>query len=97
MREGLGKIIAGTDVCIDNIKNRKVRLVVMATDASDKTKKNIAYICKENDTKYVICSNIENLSKAMGYNNKAIYGIKDKNFGAEIYKIITGGEDLWGK
>lgn len=92
-----GKIIAGTDVCIDNIKKRKAKLVIIAKDASEKTKQNIKYICEQNDTICLELGKIEDLSKAIGNSNKAIIGILEKNFAQEIQKIISGGEDLWGK
>ena len=97
LQEKRGKTVAGTDVCIDNIEKKKIKLLIVATDASDKTKKNMNYICKDNDTCIIEYGLIDEISKSIGSNNKAIVGIKDKNFANEIYKIISGGEDLWGK
>lgn len=97
LQKELGKVIAGTDVCIDNIKTKKVRMLIIATDASDKTKQNMKYVCEQNSTSCLEFGKIEDLSKAIGANNKAVIGIKEKNFANEILKIISGGEDLWGK
>ena len=36
----------------------------------------------------------DELSKAIGKNNKAVIGIKDINLSNEIYKIICGGEAI---
>ena len=84
-------------MCIDNIKAKKVKLLIIATDASDKTKQNMEYVCKQNNTFYLEFGIIEQISNAIGNSNKAIIGILDKNFANEIHKIISGGEDLWGK
>lgn len=33
-----GKIVAGTDACIQEIEKRNVKLLILAVDASDRTK-----------------------------------------------------------
>ena len=38
----------------------------------------------------IICSEIDELSKAIGKQNKAIVGVKDINIAAEIEKINRG-------
>ena len=87
-----GKVCFGRDACIDLIQKNKIKLVIVAVDASDRTKKDIKFICDNNDTKICFYGTIENLSKAIGKNNKAIIGIKDGNFAKQIEKIINGGE-----
>lgn len=87
-----GKVCFGRDACIDLIQKNKIRLVVVAVDASDRTKKDIKYICDNNNTKICFYGTIENLSKAIGKSNKAIIGIKEENFAKQIEKIINGGE-----
>ena len=37
---------------------------------------------------------IEDISKSIGKNNKAVIGIRDTNFSREIKKIIDGGEAI---
>ena len=75
-----GKVIYGTDSCIDAMKNNKVKLIIVSEEASEKSKKNFIY------------ETIENLSKAIGKKNKVIIGIKDENLANEIEKIINGGD-----
>lgn len=87
-----GKICFGTDACTDLIQKRKVDLVIVANDASDRTKRNFEFICNKNDTKICSFGTIESLSKAIGKNNKAVIGIKNKDFANQIEKIINGGE-----
>ncbi len=87
-----GKVCFGRDACIDLIEKRKIKLVIVAVDASDRTKKDIKFICDKNNTKICFYGTIEALSKAIGKNNKAIIGIKDENFAKQIEKIINGGE-----
>lgn len=87
-----GKICFGTDACTDLIQKRKIDLVIVANDASDRTKRNFEFICNKNDTKICFFGTIESLSKAIGKSNKAVIGIKNKDFANQIDKIINGGE-----
>ena len=87
-----GGICFGTDACIDLIMKKKIKLMIIAKDVSERTRNNIQKICKENDTKIIFFGTIEEISRAIGKDNKAIIGIKNKNFALEIEKIINGGE-----
>ena len=87
-----GKIIAGSEIVIENIKKRKVKLVILAKDASEKTKKNIKLHCEENNIEVIEFGEIEENSRAIGKQNKAIIGILDNNLAIAILKKISGGE-----
>ncbi len=87
-----GDICFGTDACIDLILRKKVKLIIVAQDAAERTKRNLEFVCKENDTKIIFFGTIEEISRAIGKDNKAVIGIKNKNFALEIEKIINGGE-----
>lgn len=87
-----GKLVAGTDACLEGINKKSIKLVLIAEDASDRTKKQFNEICLLNGIPiYEICK-IENLSKAIGKTNKAVIGIKEKGFAESVKKIINGGE-----
>lgn len=87
-----GKVCFGRDACIELIEKKKVKIIIVADDASDRTKKDLQFICENNNTKIYFYGTIENLSKAIGKSNKAVIGIKDENFSKQIEKIINGGE-----
>ena len=93
----LGKIISGNDAVIEGIKKHKIKLVILAEDASDKTKKNIEYVCTTSGIKVIEFSTIEKLSSAIGKKNRAIIGVTDNNFSEGIMKKINGGDLLWTK
>ncbi len=87
-----GKLTAGTEACLEGIEKRNIKLVLIATDASERTKKLINEKCKQfNVVVYEILS-IEEISNAIGKQNKAIIGIKENGFAEQIKKIINGGE-----
>ena len=89
-----GKIAFGSDSVIDTIIRKKAKMVIVASDASDRTKNNIERIAKENNVPFRIYGNIEKISKSIGKENKAIVCIKDSNFSNECLKIIDGGEAI---
>lgn len=88
------KITYGADACLEEIKKKKIKLVLVAEDASEKTKKNFRYYCTENQIPIVFYGEIDNLSKAIGKSNKAIIGIKDSGVAQKIQKMIDGGEAI---
>ena len=87
-----GKIAFGADSVEDLIKKRKLKLVIVAENSSDRTKNNFEFICNKNNIPIIIHGNIENISKSIGKQNKAIIGVKESNIANEICKIVNGGE-----
>lgn len=87
-----GKILAGTDLVLEEMSKGRVCLVIVAEDASQKTIKNIKYYCNKENVKIIIYGTIFDNSKAIGKNNKAVIGIKDINLADAIIKVIHGGE-----
>lgn len=89
-----GNIVSGADVTIETIKKKKAKVVIVAQDCSDKTIKNIKYICDKNNVPICIFGNIENISKSIGKCNRGIVGIKNENLAKEIIKIFCGGDTI---
>ena len=87
-----GKISFGTESSLETIEKKKAKLVIIAEDSSDRTKKNFKDLCESKNIPIRIFEKIENLSKSIGQVNKAVYVIKDENFARELIKIIDGGE-----
>ena len=75
-------------------KKGKVKLIIVAQDSSTRTKDKFIEISKKYKIPIIIIGTIEELSKAIGKNNKAIIGIEDINLSNEIQKINNGGEDI---
>ena len=78
------KIAFGADSVENELKARKIKVIIVAEDSSERT--------KENNVPIIIKGNIDELSKTIGKNNKAIIGIKDINLSNEIIKINDGGD-----
>ena len=89
-----GKIVFGTEACMQAIEKNKIKLVIIATDAAERTKMNFSSICNSKKIPIFEYLNSEEMSKAIGKTNKVILGIKDINFSNEIIKMINGGEAI---
>ncbi len=86
------KISFGADSVEFEIKSKKINLIIVAKNASDRTKEKFIKLAEKYNIPVIIFSEIDELSKAIGKPNKAILGIQDKNIANEIEKINNGGE-----
>lgn len=84
------KITAGSDATLQDINKNKVKLVIIATDSSERTKNRFVEAANLKKIPIIIYGNIEELSKAIGKQNKAIIGVKEANIAIEIEKLYRG-------
>lgn len=87
-----GKVISGTDACIEYINKNKIKLMILAKDASDRTKLKFNQIAESKKIPIYEFESIDEISKSIGKKNKAIIGITDINFSKEIIKRFDGGD-----
>lgn len=88
------KISFGADSVELQAQKRKVYLIILAQDSSERTKDKFQKISEKCKIPIIITQTIETLSRAIGKNNKAILGIEDVNLAKEIQKINNGGEAI---
>ena len=84
-----GKIVSGTDIVLENIEKNKIKLVIVATDAAERTINNFKYSCEKKNVPIYIYGNIEENSKAIGKENRAVIGIKDEKLAEAIVNKIS--------
>ena len=87
-----GKIAFGADSVEESILKRKVKLVIVSEESSERTKSKFIKLCQNYNIPIIIDGNIDDLSKTIGKSNKAIIGIKDINFANSIQKKYDGGD-----
>ena len=87
-----GKVCFGADSVEENIIKRKVKLVIISEESSERTKNKFIAICKKYTVPVITYGDIDSLSKAIGKSNKAILGIKDINFANSIQEKYNGGD-----
>ena len=73
-------MISGMDAVCEAVERKKVKLVIVSADASEKSKKNVKYVCTNNGIKTIEFSTMEELGNCIGKKNRAIIGIKDESF-----------------
>ena len=86
------KVCFGADMVEERTNKKKVKLLIVAEDASQRTKDKFKRISEKENVPIIIKGEIELLSKAIGKSNKAIIGIEDINLSNEIQRINNGGE-----
>ncbi len=84
-----GKISTG-DVLFKHIRQNKVNLVIVAEDASENTKKKYLDKCSYYKIECHIIGTIQDLSSAIGKDNRVAVGIGEKGFANQIKSKLGG-------
>jgi len=80
------KTLCGEPLVESGLKEGKVWLTIVATDASLRTTRRITGISQSHDVKYLVYSTKELLGRFTGHENIAVCGICDKGFADAILK-----------
>lgn len=91
-----GAVSCGEMLCSESIKKRKARLVIIAEDTSDNSKKSIINSCTYYKTPYIIFSTKELLGRYTGGSVRSVISINDNNFAKSINSRITESHERIG-
>ena len=83
------KVSVGAFACQESIKKGEAKLVIIAADASDNTKKQFMDMCRFRNIKFIEYSDSEALGKCTGTGERAVVSVNDNNFAAAISDIYT--------
>lgn len=84
-----GKNISiGFDASCLDIKDNKSKLILIAVDASDKTKKNIQFYCDKFNIKYIEFGEKEILGKNLGKKVVSVLSVNDSNIASYLLNNI---------
>lgn len=86
------KCLTGEDVILNAIRNHRVSLVIVATDASSNTKKRYSDKCQFYNIPHVEIGDKEGLSQAIGQVNRVAVGISDQGFAEGLLAKLTKKE-----
>lgn len=76
-----GFVIIGQNNIISEIKKKKIKVVVITSDTSQGTIRNLSAKCSNNDVDLItIDDNSEKLSKSLGKNGVQVIGITSRKF-----------------
>lgn len=83
-----GALQTGYNTSLLLIKRRKVRLLIVAEDASDNTKKKMTQKCASNNVECRIFGTKESLSHVTGKKESSVFILTDRNFSKIIREEI---------
>ena len=89
-----GRCISGEVMTESEIKSGKARLVIVASDASDNTKKKFRDMCKFYRVPICFYGDKDTLGHAMGKEFRASLAILDEGFAKGIQKELKTREDI---
>ena len=84
-----GKIISGFDAIQDGVKRKQVNLIIVAKETSEKTQKEMRFICDKYGIPLIVFGNIEGNSHAIGKKNRALIGICDEGLSKKFLELIN--------
>lgn len=79
-----GKVQTGEEICSDAVRNGRSRLVIVARDASDNTKKSIMNTCSYYKVRCEEAALKDELGKYTGAQSRAVVSVNDDNFAKAI-------------
>lgn len=82
-----GKLVSGDETVVKNIRQKKVKLVLVCQDASDNTKKKISDKCQFYQVRYIEAFTSEELSHALG-KKRYVCGLTESGFAKKIIELI---------
>ena len=85
-----GNLVSGDDTTLSDLKKGKIKLIIIANDASENTKKLFKDKSEYRDVPYIIDFTKEELGKSIGKSGRAVIGIKNDQFATKINEISRG-------
>ncbi len=82
-------IFSGENTCEIYIQKQKIKLMIVAEDASENTIKKFGNLCKAKGIPFIIYSTRDELSRSIGKYNRTVLGIKDHNFSKKILELLN--------
>ncbi len=79
-----GYVSIGFDAARTDIEKGISFLTVIAEDASEKTKKNIIFICEKHNCKYIEFGEKKRTGKSLGKEIVSVLSIRDKNLASYV-------------
>ena len=83
-----GKVVSGDDSTLLELKKGRVKLVLIAEDASKNTQKLFKDKSSYRNIPYIICLTKNDMGLSMGKSPRAVVGIKDEGFADSIKRLM---------
>jgi len=83
-----GALITGTELVLNGIRSKKVKMVLIDASVSDNTLKKIMDKCKFYNVSYIKTPTGTDLGLAIGNSSRKVIGITDQNFVKALEKKL---------
>ncbi|MCR4750010.1 MAG: ribosomal L7Ae/L30e/S12e/Gadd45 family protein [Lachnospiraceae bacterium] len=81
-------VVSGEFMTEKSVKEGTAKLVIVAEDASDNTKKEFSDMCSYRKVPYAVMGTKEELGKSMGKEMRASLSITDQGFAEAVIKLL---------
>jgi ribosomal protein L7Ae-like RNA K-turn-binding protein len=83
-----GKLVSGEEAVEAAVRRGRVRLVIIAADASSNTKAKFSNMAGHRRIDYVLVGDKDTLGKAIGKPQRAVIGVVDRGFASLIRGLV---------
>ena len=82
-----GNLITGYNNCEFEIKKDKCKLIIIAEDASENTKKKFTNMCNTRELPFITLGSKEQLGQSIGKSPASVLAIKDEGMSKVVLKM----------
>lgn len=82
------KCVTGEDLIIQHIRNKSAKLILIATDISERTKKKLIDKCNTFDVPYIEVDDRQTLGNAIGKRERVAIAISDEGFAKKLESLL---------
>lgn len=82
------KVVLGEHQITKEIQAKKARLILLASDTGEQTRKKITNKCKFYNIPYVFVDDRETLSRAIGSSDRVAVAIMDDGFASKLKSLL---------
>lgn len=86
-----GRVVSGFTAVLRAIDGRKAELIVVAGDASSRTRRGVEEAAREGRVPVVTWGSMADLGKAVGKPDRAVVAICDSGFARALLEKLPGG------
>ncbi len=86
-----GKLVTGEDLILKEIRNKTAKLIIVSEDCGKNTSKNLYNKAKYYEIEVIIAFSSEQISAAIGQQNRVAIAITDLGFSQKIKELINKG------
>ncbi len=83
-----GNLISGGNTCTITGSKGRLKLLIIAEDASENSREKMVRLAEKTDTAYRIYGRADDLSHAIGTSGRSVFGVTDRNFADTIMNAI---------